>query len=166
MKDRASFGIELQDRTIAELFGLYRAILRELRAGGIIRTDNAPTGDYAEYLTLAVYGGELAPPSEKSWDVRSGDGRRLQVKARVLNGGAGEHQLGVLRSFDFDALVAVQFDAEYGIARALEVPPSTARALARPRPHENGAALFIDRRLLHDPSVVDVSDRFRSVISA
>lgn len=33
----------------------------------------------AEYLVANAFGGELAPPSEKSWDVRVGD-RRLQVK--------------------------------------------------------------------------------------
>jgi hypothetical protein len=48
---------------------LYRAILRELRSRGVIRTDNAPVGDYAEYLVATTLGGQLAPNSEKAWDV-------------------------------------------------------------------------------------------------
>ncbi|MFZ0167665.1 MAG: hypothetical protein WAL12_29115 [Trebonia sp.] len=51
------------------LFSLYRAILGELKHRGVIRTENAPVGDYAEYLVATVLGGELAPNSEKSWDV-------------------------------------------------------------------------------------------------
>ena len=33
-----------------ELMGLSRAILAELRRRGVIRTGNAPAGDYAELL--------------------------------------------------------------------------------------------------------------------
>ncbi len=32
------------------VFALYRAILSELKHRGVIRTENAPVGDYAEYL--------------------------------------------------------------------------------------------------------------------
>ena len=35
----------------------------------MIRTENAPVGDYAEYLVWTALGGKLAPNSEKSWDV-------------------------------------------------------------------------------------------------
>lgn len=51
------------------LFSLYQAILGELKHRGVIRTENAPVGDYAEYLVATALGGELAPNSEKSWDV-------------------------------------------------------------------------------------------------
>jgi hypothetical protein len=33
---------------------------------GAIRTENAPVGDYAEYLVATALGGRLAPNSEKS----------------------------------------------------------------------------------------------------
>ena len=58
-------------------------MLSELRARGVIRTLNAPSGDLAETLTERAYQSELAPNSEKSWDVRAADGRFLQVKSRV-----------------------------------------------------------------------------------
>jgi len=69
------------------LFSLYRAILRELKSRGVIRTENAPVGDYAEYLVATALGGQLAPNSEKAWDVLGNDGEKLQVKARVVSAG-------------------------------------------------------------------------------
>ena len=67
-----------------ELFSLYRGILGELKCRNMIRTDNNPAGDYAEFLVMTALGGELAANSEKSWDVRGSDGEKLQVKCRVL----------------------------------------------------------------------------------
>ena len=56
------------------LFSLYRAILVELKSRGVIRTENAPAGDYAEYLVATALGGQLAPNSEKAWDVLGSNG--------------------------------------------------------------------------------------------
>lgn len=67
------------------LFSLYRAILGELKSRDVIRTENAPVGDYAEYLMKTALGGRLASNSEKSWDVLGKDGEKLQVKARVVS---------------------------------------------------------------------------------
>jgi hypothetical protein len=55
--------------TVGALLSFSRAILAELRRRGVIRTGNAPAGDYAELLVQRASGGELAPNSEKSWDV-------------------------------------------------------------------------------------------------
>jgi hypothetical protein len=63
---------------------LSRAIVRELLSRGIVRSANAPAGDYAELLVQRACGGALAPKSQKSWDVLTPNGRRLQVKARVI----------------------------------------------------------------------------------
>jgi hypothetical protein len=75
------------------LFSLYRVILRELKSRGVIRTENAPVGDYAEYLVATALGGQLAPNSEKAWDVLGNDGEKLQVKARVVSDPAEPGQL-------------------------------------------------------------------------
>jgi hypothetical protein len=64
------------------LFPLYRAILRELKGRGVIRNENAPAGDYAEYLAgprSAANWHQLG----KAWEVLGSDGPKLQVKARV-----------------------------------------------------------------------------------
>jgi len=63
---------------------LVPAILSELKSRGVIRTENPPVGDYAEYLVATAFGRQLAPNSEKSWDVLSNDGEKLQVIALVV----------------------------------------------------------------------------------
>jgi hypothetical protein len=80
------------------LFSLYRTILSELKHRGVIRTENAPVGDYAEYLVATALGGLLAPNSEKLWDVLANDGERLQVKARVVSDPPSRANCSCLRS--------------------------------------------------------------------
>src|ERR1035438_8680602 len=95
------------------LFSLYRAILSELKSRRVIRTENAPVGDYAEYLVATALGGQLAPNAEKSWDVLGNDGEKLQVKARVVTEPArpGQLQLSPFRSFEFGSAVVVLLSA-------------------------------------------------------
>ena len=88
--------------SVGELLALSRGILAELRRRGVIRSGNAPAGDYAELLVQRATQGELAPSSQKSWDVQTPTAERLQVKARVVtNANArGERQLSAFRSWD------------------------------------------------------------------
>lgn len=110
----------LAELSVGELLALSRGILAELRKREVIRSGNAPAGDYAELLVQRATNGELAPNSQRSWDVRTPEGERLQVKARVVTAPtrAGERQLSVIRSWDFDALVIVLFDDEFRVWRA------------------------------------------------
>ena len=102
----------------AELFKMYRGILRELTRRGIVRMMNAPAGDYAEYLVAALTRGELADNSEKSWDIRTATGERLQVKCRVVQeGNEDKGSCPPFRTWDFDRAVIVPFDDRHGIQR-------------------------------------------------
>jgi hypothetical protein len=119
--------------TTHELLGQYAGILRELRDRGFIRTLNAPAGDLAETLAARAYSGDLAPNSEKSWDVTAGDGRLLQVKSRVIAANALSKpiQFSVFRSWNFDAAIFIVFAAEtYEILAAYEVPANAVRERA------------------------------------
>jgi hypothetical protein len=140
----------LREMRTGELLALSRAILAELRERGVIRTGNAPAGDYAELLVRVASGGELAPNSQRSWDVRTPDGERLQVKGRVVTDPktAGERQLSVFRSWDFDAAVIVLFDDEFRIWRAARVPVETLRERARFVEHVRGYRIIARDELL------------------
>lgn len=74
LDDRAR--INLGDLGIGELLALSRRILAELRRRCVIRSGNAPAGDYAELLVQRATSGELAPNSQKSWDAVARDGER------------------------------------------------------------------------------------------
>jgi hypothetical protein len=74
----------LPDVSPRELLAGYEALLRELRRREVVRTNDAPSGQYAEWLAQRAFGGVLAPNSVKSCDLTTDAERRLQVKARVI----------------------------------------------------------------------------------
>jgi hypothetical protein len=157
--------MNLDQMTVSELLSLSRATLRELRRRGVIRTGNAPAGDYAEWLVWRATGGELAPNSQKSWDVLTPDGERLQVKARVVTNPRtlGERQLSVFRSWDFDAAVFVLFDDDFRVWRAARLGVETFRETAGFIAHVRGYRVFARDALLDMGE--DWTDRLRAVVA-
>ena len=150
--------------TTTELLAQYAAILTELRARGVVRTSNAPLGDYAEYIALEVYGGALAPNSAKSYDIAAADGRLVQVKARAWSPAmrAGE-SFSVFRSFDFDVAVLTLFDARtYEIRWAKEMTPEQIKAVARWSQHVRGYLLSIAAA---ERDGIDVTPAFERVLA-
>lgn len=155
----------LEDASVAELFGLHRASLVELHRRKIVRTLNAPQGDWAELLVARAYGGELAPNSEKSWDVRTSTGRTLQVKCRVLDPDLVRSNItSPFRSWDFDAAVVVLlWPIDLSVARAVEFTVDQARERSRWRSHVNGAVMIPNRSTMDEG--VDVTDRLAAAAS-
>jgi hypothetical protein len=147
------------------LFSLYRAILNELKSRGLIRTENAPAGDYAEYLVATALGGQLAPNSEKSWDVLGNDGEKLQVKARVVSDPPepGQLQLSPFRSFGFDSAVIVLLSAtDYAVWRASKLPRHVIESSAIHRQHVNGKVLFAREEVMGHPDATDLTATLRA----
>ncbi len=147
------------------LLSLYRAILSELKSRGVIRTENAPVGDYAEYLVATALGGQLAPNSEKSWDVLGSDGEKLQVKARVVTdpAGPGQLQLSPFRSFGFDSAVIVLLSpTDYAVSRASKVPRYVVESSAIYRNHVNGRVLFARPEIMGHPDATDLTATLRA----
>lgn len=154
----------LTGASAAELFATYRLILRELRRRGIVRTENAPAGDYAEFLVAAALGGSLAPNSEKSYDVVAA-GRRLQVKSRVVSSPAraDQLQLSPFRSFDFDdAIIVLLGDEDYSVRKAIRVPVALIQRSARFSAHVNGYVVHARSDLLAGPDCEDLTQRFQA----
>jgi len=52
----------------------------------VIRTTNAPAGDYAEWVVQRATMGELAPNSQSSWDLETPDGKHLAFAPRFEPG--------------------------------------------------------------------------------
>jgi len=159
--------IDLSETATEDLFALYRSTLAELKSRGIVRTENAPAGDYAEYLVSCAYGGELAPNSERSWDVLLPGGGRVQVKARVVSNPVkpSQRQLSPFRSFDFDsAIIVFLSDVDYSIQRAVKVSRDAVESSSSFSSHVNGSILRVSEQFLAGPEVVDVTDQLRAVV--
>jgi len=151
-----------------DLLRVYASVLDELLARGIVRTRNAPIGDVAEHVVALAYEGELAPRSEKSWDVRAADGSLLQVKSRVLYPETLKSQVfSVFRSFDFDACVFVLFDGRHlDIHQAVEVPRESVVLLARRSEWVAGSRIRVSANLLAAPGARDITDRARRALAS
>ena len=154
--------------SVRRLLGLYSRILTELIRRGVVRSRNAPAGDLAESVVAKAYRGQLAPQSEKSWDVRAADGTLLQVKCRVIEpGGQRTHVYSPFRSWSFDACVFVILSSvTYDIEHAVEVPVDQVKAAARASSWVAGHRITVSQIHAGLDNAVDVTDRLREAYGA
>ena len=154
-----NFGVDLANLKTVELMALHRATLYTLYEKGIVRTLNAPQGDWAELLVATAYQGTLAPNSEKSYDVLSKDGRRLQVKARALRQvDVGSQATSPFRTWGFDAAVIVLLNPEdLSVGRAAELPLKMVQEHSTYRKHVNGFVLRPSVSLMDQG--IDITER-------
>ena len=156
---RRSHPVNINELSVEELLRLSREPLLELRRRGIVRTLNAPAGDYAEWLVAKTVGGELAPNSTKSYDVFvPASGEQLQVKCRVVDNPKrrSERQLSPFRSWDFDAVVVVLFDELFRVRRMTRLPADIVKAAAKPAPWVSGEIVFATDELLAHPAAAEL----------
>lgn len=147
--------------TIREMLGLSRGVLLELQRRQVVRTDNAPLGDVAEYLVHAAFGGSLVPNSGKSYDLIDADDRKIQVKARtILHGKPGTQVFSPFRTFDFDATVFLVFDRNsMDLLRAVEVEAEKVRGEATYRSYVNGYIVRVSKVVRDEGFGNDVKNR-------
>jgi len=120
---------------------------------------NAPTGDLAELLVAAAVDGERAPNSEKSYDVKARDSRRIQVKSRILTSGhRGERQLSTFRSWDFTHLAIILFGSDYSIVRGVMIPVGLVREASTEDRHVGGNRVMATDEFLSTPGVEDITE--------
>jgi hypothetical protein len=158
--------VPLEPLPTQRLFALYSEILTELLRRGVIRSLNAPAGDLAELLVAMAYHGTMAPPSAKSWDVETENGRRLQVKCRVMPPGRlSSGGFSPFRSWEFDACVFVILDgATYEVIRGLELTREHVERDAREVKHIAGHRLTVSQ-VLANTAATDVTEPLRAAFA-
>lgn len=152
----------------AQLFEMYGLILAQLKARHLIRTANAPAGDYAEHLVARALGGDLAPNSEKSFDVAAPQYGRVQVKARVVGKKitAGQRQTSPFRSHDYEhAALVMLSNADYSVRQAVLVSRQMVEDRAVFRKHVNGSILFMRPELMDHSDAIDITELLRAAAS-
>ncbi|WP_436793482.1 hypothetical protein [Actinospongicola halichondriae] len=161
-------GMDLESMEVRDLLSLSSGAVAELRRRGIVRTNNAPLGDYAEWLAVKALGGKLAPNSERSFDLVTDAGRRVQVKARRVSDPpeAGQLQTSPFRSWDFDdALLLLVDEATYWIRSASVVPLEVVKEVATYREHVNGSTVQMTADVIAHRRAIDVTERLRAVLA-
>ncbi len=134
-------------RSTRELLADWAAIMRQLRARDVIRTNNNPIGDIAEAIVAAHYNGERGSFSQAGWDVLLRDGTKLQVKALRLAGARGRRNLSPIRDTDYDVVIVVIFDENFRVTEALRIERETVELLFPHRAHLNGRIITVTKNL-------------------
>ncbi len=151
----------------ADLMQLYGSVIDELRTREVVRTGNAPLGDYAEYVFAKAFGWTLEGNSASGFDATDIAGVRFQIKARRLrNNTPGERQLSVIRSLPdtkFDVLAAVLFDRNFKVCRAALIPHAIVMKRAAFIEHVNGWRIILDDNVWNEPGVRDVTLQLAAV---
>lgn len=154
----------LRTAGVTELLRMQAAAIEELRHRDVVRTGNAPLGDYAEYLFARAFSWKLTPNSATNYDAESEGGERYQIKARRLrNNAAGE--LGIMRGLpdkSFDYLAAVLFNRDFAVNRAAIIPHANVASRAAHIKHVNGWRFMLDDSVWQIAGVQDVTEAIRS----
>jgi hypothetical protein len=133
--------------------------MKELRARGLIRTFNVPTGGYAERLVAQKLGLTLEKSSKKGFDGKDKNGTRFQIKGRRITSRNKSRKLGVIRNYNqhsFDFLIVVLFDEYYDVIEIWKIPWHTVGRYSKYDERQNGHILYCKGDLLNDPDVIQV----------
>lgn len=155
---------QLSELTIIELLATHSSVLNELKRRGVVRTQNNPTGDYAEWLVSNKFGLALEANAATGFDAKDIQGVRYQIKGRRLTPGNTSTQLGVIRNIEkknFDFLIGVVFDADWQILRAAKIPHEAVSTLANFSEHQNGHIMYLRPTVFDNRNVEDISEVLR-----
>ena len=158
--------LDLKPFSALELLQLNAATISELKRRGVVRTNNKPTGDYAEHLFCTAFGWSRQDNSTKSYDATSPDGKTTyQIKARHFGGGRSSRQLSAIRSFGFHYLAAVLFREDYSVERAIIIPVALIEGKTRRSRHTNSDLLYLEDHMWDWPGIQDVTETLRQAQS-
>lgn len=153
------------NKTVAQLLRDYAHTLTELKERGVIRSNNAPAGDYAEWLCAKALNGTIADNrAEKAFDITLDSGETVQVKARVVSDPPTHSQIQTspFRHWDFDHAALVLLRAtDYLVHRAVLIPAESAQRLAYRVDYINGWKLRMTNEVLDDPTATDITENLR-----
>lgn len=124
--------------SVKHLMRLEASIVTELRRRDLVRTNNKPLGDIAEYVVWLARGGVLEPNSTKSHDITTASGHRIQVKAMANRAAGAGARFSPFRSAGYHTAVFLVFDSAFEIVEAFEVDAEQIEAHVRFIPHVAG----------------------------
>jgi len=130
-----------------ELLMMHGQIIDELREREVVRTGNAPLGDYAELLFATAFGWSLEGNSSSGHDATDSAGVRYQVKGRRITARNPSRQLSAIRrlpDYTFDFLAGALFDEAYLVTRAVLIPHAVVAARAKRVEHTNSWRFMLD----------------------
>lgn len=142
-------------KSAKQLLSMHSEIIRELKLRKILRTENAPVGDYAEWLIARAFDGDLLDKSAKGVDVVTKD-MRIQVKARTVDPHSNKSiPTGAIRDWNFTHMAILLFNrGNYQMLSAWMVPTDAIKRVTRYAKHDN-------KHYIPDVRVLERDDNFQ-----
>ncbi|MDX8540113.1 hypothetical protein RFM23_21060 [Mesorhizobium abyssinicae] len=145
---------------VTDLLILHSQIMDELREREIVRTANAPLGDYAELLFATAFGWALQNNSSNGHDATDASGHRYQIKSRRVTPRNPSRQLSAIRRLPdstFDFLAAVLFDETYRVTKAIVLPHAVVARRGKRVEHTNSWRFILDDGVWAEAGARDVT---------
>ena len=158
--------MDLTGLTPPQLLVLHSKLADELRARGITRSSNNPTGDLAEYLFCRAFGWEQADNSQAKVDAVGPDGTRYQIKGRRITRFNKSRQLSAIRDMagsHFDFIAGVLFNEDFTVMRAALIPHATVLERSTYVGHTNSHRFLLRDSIWEADGVLDVTIELRDV---
>lgn len=158
--------IDLSCLSATELLRVHARVSAELRRRKICRSGNNPVADYAEGLVAKALDLRLASGSTAGYDATDAEGRHYEIKARRVTRPGSTTMLSAIRGMDkrhFDFLVAVIFDEDYAVRRAVQIPYDSVLRIAKFREHVNAHVVMI-RSMWDVEGAQDITGRIADAV--
>lgn len=152
---------QLNKLQVGELLTLHAEIMTELNKREILRSQNNPTGDYAEYLAAKVLQLKLESNSKSGFDATDAGGKKVQIKGRRVTAKNPSRQLGIIRDLEgrrFDYLIGIIFGEFYTVDQALKIPHELVRDYATFSELQNGHILHLSGEILSDNRIENITN--------
>lgn len=160
-------GMSFTEMSLKQLLGVYADLSKELRERGVSRSENNPTGDFAEYLFCHAFGWRQEANSKQGYDATGVDGVRYQIKARRSHLHNKSRQLSAIRDLTgahFDILAGVIFTERFEVFRGALIPRSIVEHRSTYRQHTNSNVFLLNNDVWEIPGVQDVTDELRAAL--
>ena len=157
-------GEDLSKRSLKDLLLLYANLLEELKKRQILRSNNNPTADYAEWLASRALNLKLEPKSKKGYDAIDSKGYKYQIKGRRITPSNPSRQLGVIRNLGdkhFDFLIGIIFEKDFSVKEAYKIPQSIIGKYSTYSEHQNGHILYLRGEILSVEGVEWIDEEIR-----
>jgi len=133
-----------KSKTFAAEWLKYVAITEEIKKQ--LNCTSNITGDFGEFLIADVFGYVKARNSEKTIDLKDGNGKTYQVKTRRVRPENTTTSLGICRSLKFDFLISILLAPNGTIIKVLKHPRKKLEAFVPKKNVHQSGYVFVTTR--------------------
>ena len=156
---------QLDCLSVPDLLRLHGGVLEELRRRQIVRSGNAPSGDYCELLFSRAFGWRLEGNAFAGHDATDEHGVRYQIKSRRTTPRSRSRQLSFIRNLParpFDVLAGVVLDGDFRVLKGALIPVETVQEIAGFVRHVNAWRLVLRDSVWELSGVRDVTSELKA----